>query len=46
MQDVTKAMRDELVRGVLARSTRGKIHAHECPDRESLDGIVAKILAE
>lgn len=45
IQDVIKAMSDELVGVALARSTGDKTHVHECPDCEPLDGAIAKILA-
>ena len=41
MQDVAKAMSDELVGAVLARSKRGGTYAHQCPDCKPLDGVIA-----
>ena len=46
IQDVAKAMNDELVGATLAQSTRGKTYVHESPDCEPLDSRIAKSLAE
>lgn len=45
IQDVTRAMNDELAGAVLAWPTRNEAHVHERSDRETLDGIVTEFLA-
>lgn len=45
IQDVARAMNDELAGTVLAWPTRNETHLHECSDREALDGIVTEFLA-
>jgi len=45
IQDVARAMNDELAGTVLARPTQNKTHVHECSDRETLDGIVTEFFA-